>query len=135
MFIDSSGWAALLDRKQTFHSQAARAFHDFSSRGAAVVTSNFILAELTGLLTSPLRISKLRQIQFIRSVRSSALIEVVAIDATTEAEAWTLWESRPDKSWSLIDCSTFVLMQKRGIAEALTADHHFEQAGFVRLLK
>jgi len=42
---------------------------------------------------------------------------------------WTL-----QKEWSLVDCASFVAMQQRGIFEALTTDHHFEQAGFVRLL-
>jgi uncharacterized protein len=46
-----------------------------------------------------------------------------------------LYERRPDKSWSLTDCISFVVMQRDGISEALTGDHHFEQAGFVRLLK
>ena len=45
------------------------------------------------------------------------------------------WESRPDKEWSLVDCASFVVMQQRGLTEVLTTDHHFEQAGFVRLLK
>jgi uncharacterized protein len=43
--------------------------------------------------------------------------------------------SRPDKEWSLTDCISFVVMQECGLIEALTADHHFEQAGFVALLK
>jgi predicted nucleic acid-binding protein len=44
-------------------------------------------------------------------------------------------EQRPDKEWSLTDCNSFVVMQHEGISEALTGDHHFEQAGFVALLK
>jgi len=46
-----------------------------------------------------------------------------------------LFQRRPDKTWSLVDCASFVVMQKRGITEALTSDVHFEQAGFIRLLK
>jgi predicted nucleic acid-binding protein len=46
-----------------------------------------------------------------------------------------LLSSREDKNWSLVDCSSFVVMQQRNITEALTNDYHFEQAGFVRLLK
>src|SRR5205814_1012964 len=46
-----------------------------------------------------------------------------------------LFNARPDKKWSLTDCISFVVMEERGIHEALTADHHFEQAGFVALLK
>lgn len=46
-----------------------------------------------------------------------------------------LYASRSDKEWSLTDCISFVVMRERGITDALTGDHHFEQAGFVALLK
>jgi predicted nucleic acid-binding protein len=46
-----------------------------------------------------------------------------------------LYRRRPDKAWSLTDCISFVVMQREGITEALTGDQHFEQAGFVALLK
>jgi predicted nucleic acid-binding protein len=46
-----------------------------------------------------------------------------------------LYDNRLDKQWSLTDCISFVVMQQHGITEALTGDHHFEQAGFVALLK
>jgi len=52
-----------------------------------------------------------------------------------DKQAWELLKNRPDKEWSLVDCSSFVLMQQRGMIEAFTTDHHFEQAGFMRLLK
>jgi predicted nucleic acid-binding protein len=52
-----------------------------------------------------------------------------------DKEAWNLLKTRLDKEWSRVDCSSFVLMQQRGMIEALTTDHHFEQADFVRLLK
>jgi predicted nucleic acid-binding protein len=42
---------------------------------------------------------------------------------------------RPDKEWSLTDCILFVVMEQRGLREALTGDHHFEPAGFVALLQ
>ena len=46
-----------------------------------------------------------------------------------------LYRERTDKEWPLTDCISFVAMQEHGLAEALTADHHFEQAGFKALLK
>lgn len=46
-----------------------------------------------------------------------------------------LSNNRPEKEWSLTDCISFVVMKERRIKEALTGDHHFEQAGFVALLK
>jgi predicted nucleic acid-binding protein len=44
-------------------------------------------------------------------------------------------EAPAGQNWGLVDCASFVVMQQRGIIEALTTDHHFEQAGFVRSLK
>jgi hypothetical protein len=49
--------------------------------------------------------------------------------------AWRLLTTHIDKMWSLADCASFVVMKERSITTALTTDHHFEQAGFVRLLK
>lgn len=97
--------------------------------------SCYVLAELVALLTRPLRISRPQQIQFLAAIRSAAWVDVVHIDTTLDGLAWNLWQSRPDKEWSLVDCAGFVVMQQRGLTEALTTDHHFEQAGFVRLLK
>jgi predicted nucleic acid-binding protein len=42
---------------------------------------------------------------------------------------------RADKAWSLTDCVSFVVMADLGITDALTGDHHFEQASFRALLK
>jgi predicted nucleic acid-binding protein len=40
-----------------------------------------------------------------------------------------------DKSWSLTDCASFLIMEAMGIREALTYDNHFLQAGFTALLR
>jgi hypothetical protein len=40
-----------------------------------------------------------------------------------------LYRTRPDKDWSLTDCLSFVVMERRHLTEALTTDGHFEQAG------
>jgi predicted nucleic acid-binding protein len=45
-----------------------------------------------------------------------------------------LLAEREDKLWTLCDAVSFILMSANGIGEALTTDHDFEQAGFVRLL-
>ena len=47
----------------------------------------------------------------------------------------SLYSRRQDKDWSLTDCISFAVMQQQGLTDALTADHHFEQAGFTLLMK
>ena len=66
---------------------------------------------------------------------SASWVSIVHVDFELDQQAWTLLNARPDQTWSLVDCASFVVMQRRGIIEALTSDRHFEQAGFVRMLK
>jgi uncharacterized protein len=62
-------------------------------------------------------------------------VTVVTVSIELLAEGRALYANRPDKEWSLTDCISFVVMHERGLQEALTADHHFAQAGFVTLLR
>ena len=63
-------------------------------------------------------------------IRRDPRIEVVPFGAELNAEALRLFGGRSDKDWSLTDCLSFVVMNRRSIQDALTSDHHFEQAGF-----
>ena len=134
-FADTSGWGNLINAREPFHAQAAQLYRERRAQGYTVLTSSYILSELISLMTSPLRIPRATTINFIDSLKASAYVEVVHVDETLEMAAWQLLKQRPDKLWSLVDCVSFVLMQQRGIGEALTTDHNFEQAGFTRLLK
>ena len=78
---------------------------------------------------------KSQQIQLLADLQADSSVEIAFIDSALETAAWTLWRTRLDKEWSLVDCASFVVMQQQGITEALTTDHHFEQAGLVRMLK
>ena len=60
---------------------------------------------------------------------------VLASDPQLFSLGAELFAQRSDKRWLLTDCISFVVMRQHGISEALTADHHFEQAGFSVLLK
>jgi uncharacterized protein len=135
LFADTSGWGHLADSTQSFHSQAAVLYRTARLQGQMVVTTNYVMVELVALLTSPLHIPRPTVVAFIEGLKASVYVEVVHVDAALDAEAWQLLRSRQDKEWTLIDCTSFVIMTRRGILEALTTDHHFEQAGFIRLLK
>lgn len=67
--------------------------------------------------------------------RAIAQIEIVWVDEELHEAALALLRARLDKTYSLCDAVSFVLMRIHGLIEALTTDHHFEQEGFVRLLK
>jgi predicted nucleic acid-binding protein len=134
LFVDTSGWASWADRSQIHHPSARDALDQVWARGGIAVTTNWVLVELTALMNRPLHIPRSEQIRFLGDLLDDPSVLVLSIDPSLELSSWTLWKSRSDKDWSMVDCASFVVMHQRGLADALTADRHFEQAGFRRLL-
>ncbi len=56
-------------------------------------------------------------------------------DQARDKQSWVLLTQRQNKTWSLIDCASFLVMQELDLTDALTSDHHSEQAGYKVLLK
>jgi len=135
LFVDTSGWASLADVSEPFYQKAKEIYAVAMQNRQRLVTTNYILAELVALMTSPMRFHRRRIIEFINGIKESPFFDVIYIDQVLDERAWELLSNRTDKKWSLVDCSSFIVMQENNITEALTTDHHFEQAGFVRLLK
>jgi predicted nucleic acid-binding protein len=69
-----------------------------------------------------------------RRAHSDPVIEVIPCHAELITAAVNLFRSRADKDWSLTDCFSLVVMEQRGLHEALTTDKHFEQAGMTALM-
>lgn len=135
LFADTSGWGNLVDASQPYHSLATAIYRAARQEGRKVITTNYVVAELVSPDDQSAPDSQTHGYRFLESLRASPYVEVVHVDRLTDEQVWELFKSRPDKEWSWVDCASFVVMKQRGILEALTTDHHFEQAGFVRLLK
>lgn len=135
LFIDTSGWASIFIPTETHYPIAAEHFRTAIASRTEIITTNYVIAELVALLNSPHRLPRDRIFNHINIVRQNPYITRIHIDPPTDQAAWELCQNRPDKPWSLVDCSSFIIMQQHNIQQALTTDHHFEQAGFIRLLK
>jgi predicted nucleic acid-binding protein len=129
-FADTFYYLALLNPGDQSHEPVAR-FTATLER--PLVTTAWVLTEVADALCAPER--RRAVVGFIDSVRADPEVEVVPPTAELFARGLALFRDRPDKHWSLTDCISFVVMQERGIHDALTGDRHFEQAGFVALLK
>lgn len=130
VFADTFYFFALLNRNESRHAQAQRFASSFQGY---VVTTQWVLTELAdGLARSPRRaaFSVLHQ-----ELLADSRIRIEPCSDALFSTGLKLYIERPDKDWSLTDCISFVVMQREGIVEALTGDHHFEQAGFTALLK
>ncbi|MFM6025600.1 MAG: type II toxin-antitoxin system VapC family toxin, partial [Dolichospermum sp.] len=74
-------------------------------------------------------------IQLLESLETDPSVEVVLLSNSLYKLAFNLFKQREDKEWGLVDCISFIVMQDRGISDALTTDIHFQQAGFRALLR
>src|SRR5206468_168080 len=115
------------------HDEAHAKALAYSSLIDKLVTTEWVLTELADGLASS------RHRKMFMQTRQELLADADAMifpfDKALYEEGIQLFNQRDDKEWSLTDCISFVVMQRESITEALTGDHHFEQAGFVALLK
>jgi predicted nucleic acid-binding protein len=129
MLLDTSGLLCLHNRAEPFHAHARTLYHAAQRR----LTHNYVLAEFVALANAR-RLPRMAALSFIVDLVGSPDIETVWVDAALHGEAMDLLLTRQDKTYSLCDAVSFVLMRQRHLTEALTTDHHFEQEGFQRLL-
>jgi uncharacterized protein len=130
VFADTSHFIALLNLKDEAH---ARAVQFLASYDGSIVTTSWVLAELGAFMSQPP--ARALCLKLFQQLAQEPLVEVVPADQKQFDSGLALFADRPDKCWSLIDCISFDLMNARGITDALSADHHFEQAGFRALLR
>lgn len=129
VFADTSFYVALLNVRDAHHDKATEFARGFSE---GVVTTEFVIVELGNYLArSAHRMKFVKLVEDLRR-RPSTRISPVSTDLLNTALA--VYARRPDKAWSLTDCTSFVVMEQMSLSEALTADRHFEQAGFTPLL-
>lgn len=133
LFVDTSGWAYLADRGSALHRDVQTIYQQALTRQRLLVTTNYIIAELVALLSSRSRIPRQHIVLFVDALKAAPQVEIIHVNTELDAAAWMLLKARVDKEWSLVDASSFAVMNKYGMTEALTTDHHFTQAGFVQL--
>ena len=124
VFADTSFFVAFLSTSEPYHAKAVEGLHSFSH----IVTTNLIVIELGNFLCR----SKLRTefVPLVRELKNNPRVDIVYCGDELTDTGLDLYHDRPDKSWSITDCISFVVMRQMKLTTALTADHHFEQAGF-----
>ena len=130
MLLDSSGLLCLLNKSEPLF-EKANAIYDAARRR---LTHSFVAAELVALAHAR-GVPRAVNLDFARTLLVDPEIEFVWVDSFLHEEALDLLQQRGNKTYSLCDAVSFVLMRRHRIIDAFTADRHFEQEGFVRLLK
>ena len=133
VFLDASYVIALAATSDELHAPAIELAKRMQAEQRRLVTTHAVLCEIANSLAKERY--RAAAVRLLRSLQKDPNIEVVRISDELFAEGFELYSQRTDKDWGLTDCISFVVMRQHGIAESLTADDHFRQAGFIALLR
>ncbi len=133
-FADTNYWFALFVPRDALHQRAITAASSVGS-DTRIVTSDLVVIEVLNSLSSENIELKSKAVAVFESLWSERNIIVVPCSRELMKHSAELYLRSSDKSWSFVDCSSFVIMRERKIHSALTYDHHYEQAGFRALLR
>lgn len=130
VFVDTSFYMAILAEEDQWHETASNVLRELQ---AELFTTEYILVELGAAMRRGSRRAIFAK--FINGLVSDELTHTLPASTRLLEKGLALFASRNDKEWSLTDCISFVVMEDMGITEALSTDHHFEQAGFQVILR
>lgn len=132
VFVDSSYVIAACNLRDQHH-EKTKAIDHVVAGAAEIWTTDAVLLEVCASLASP-SIRDVAVRLWDRFHGGDPRCRVVEATRENLLDAMKLFRNRPDKEWSLTDCFSFRVMEREGLSDALTADQHFEQAGFRALL-
>ena len=133
LFADSGHWIALLHPRDQMHERAKTVVAGLES--VAIVTTQMALAEALNHLSREGERLRYLAVQMVRGLEDNPDVEIIPQTDAQFKAAVERYATRSDQRWSLTDCASSLVMEERGITEALAYDRDFEQAGFVALLR
>ncbi|AFY48369.1 putative nucleic acid-binding protein, contains PIN domain [Nostoc sp. PCC 7524] len=134
VFADTGYWIALLNPNDELNLKA-RSVTASLSANARIVTSEMVFTELLNAFSKQGSILKKTAISLINKSFSNPNIEIIPQTSELFIGALELYSQRLDQGWSHTDCASFKIMEMQNLSEALAYDKHFEQAGFIALLR
>ena len=133
VFLDTAYAIALSVETDAFHKKALELANEMETRRVQMITTRAILLEIGNALSN----KRLRKgaVALLDSLEIDQSVTIISISEELYQSALDLFRTRMDKDWGLVDCISFVVMKQFGVAEALTTDLHFQQAGYAPLLR
>ena len=133
VFADEGYFIANLDNRDPLHERArmvAAGLGLFST-----VTTQMVIAEVLNYVSRGGDCLRSLAVQLVRNLEARPDVEIVPQTEAQFRAAVERYAARPDQTWSLTDCASFLVMEQRNITEALAYDRDFEQAGVTALLR
>lgn len=133
LFADTGYWIAILNKDDDLHPKAILVSTSLGQ--AEIVTSQLVLAEFLNHFCEAGPVWRMMAQAVVGDILGANDVQLVPMTSELFGRTLQHYGKFQDKGWSFIDGSSILIMQDMGITEALTHDHHFEQAGFRALLR
>ena len=133
VFADAGYWIALLNPNDDKHESAQRATEEMGGR--KIVTTEMVLVEVFAHVSKQGQLARSEAVKMLEGLKNDSNAEIVPQTHEQFKAAADRYAERLDKRYSLTDCASFLLMEDRGIVEALSPDRDFARAGFIPLMR
>ena len=133
VFADAGYWIAIQNADDELHEVAQKAIDKLAQ--SRIVTTQMALVEFLNHMSRLGQYRRTIAVNTVRGLNNNPSVDVVQQTEEQYDAAVERYAARPDQRWSVTDCASFLLMEQRGITEALAYDRDFEQAGFTALLR
>ena len=130
-FLDSGYLIALEAADDTNHRAALHHWRSDAGASLPLVTTTYVLAEVVTFFNS--RGKHAKAVEIGQRLLTSSTVRIIHVDQSLFFQAWRYFREHSDKTYSLTDCASFVLMRSLELRTALAFDRHFVQAGFQKL--
>lgn len=127
-FLDTSYILSLEIQNDSAHQRVLQNWAILAKSNVFLVTTTYVFDEVVTFFNS--RNLHYKAVEVGNRLLESPDLELIQIDQTLFDRGWQYFQKHKDKSYSLTDCLSFIVMQEREIVTALTLDNHFSQAGF-----
>jgi predicted nucleic acid-binding protein len=134
IFADTNYWVALFNPKDSLFARSVY-YSESTPSTEPIVTSQVILGEVIEQFAKKSIFIKEHILRFIAELDRDSRIIIEPMTPKLFEDTIAFYRRHLDKEWGFVDCSSFVIMKRRGIKDALTYDRHFIQAGFKALLR
>ncbi len=133
LFADTVYWIALTNSFDQYHTKAVEVSSALGD--CCLFTTEAVLTEFLNALADKGPAVRSAAVEMVEAIMSNSQVTVIPQSRRTFSRSLAFYKARPDKGYSLTDCGSMLLMRERRLSQALTTDRHFEQEGFVALLR
>lgn len=133
IFADTAYWLALANPFDHHHSRAVEL--SMTLGNSRLLTTDAVLTELLNAHSNGGRSVRRAAAEMVDRILLAPSVRVLPFGREAFRKSLAFYKARPDKGYSLTDCWSMVVMRQHRITEALTTDRHFEQEGFIALMR